>query len=144
MFKKYQKNSFIITDSSGQKSYLQYIDRDSLEGAYLNDTTTEIPKYFTEDPSTGSVILKPTPSGSFSISVRYQKGPEILSTDGQTPALPLAFHNLIVYKAIEKLSAYLGSPQIYRSYAMDSAKMSAQLMRSELPKMAKMGRRPFV
>lgn len=141
--KKYHYNSFIITDSNGRKSYLQYVERDNLEAVYLNDTYTDTPSYFTEDPSTGHLILKPTPSETLTISFRYQKSPEILTTDAQVPLLPTAFHNLILYKAVEKLSVYLGSPQIYRAYAIDAAKMAAQLMRHELPKMQKMGRRPF-
>lgn len=143
-FKKYCQGSFIITDASGKKSYLRYIDRDSLESLYLNDTTRSTPTIFSEDPSTGSIMLRPIPSGTFSISFRYQKGPEILTTDAQVPALPISFHSLIVYKAVEKMSIYLGSPEIYRGYAAETAKMLGQLMRSELPKKPRMRGRPFV
>lgn len=141
--KKYNYDSFIITDSSGMKSYMQYVDRDQLEAFYLNESGTDIPQYFTEDPSTGSLTLKPTSNGTYTVNFRYQKNPEILTIDSQIPLLPSAFHNLITYKAVEKLSVYLGSPQIYKAYAVEAAKMAAQLMRSELPKMKKMGRRPF-
>ncbi len=142
--KKYQYDSFVIADNTGHKTYLQYLERNALESMYMNDTTKDMPGFFTEDPSTGYIVLKPIPSDAYAITFRYQKAPEILSTDAQIPLLPVAFHNLILYKAVEKLSAYLGSPQIYRAYAVDAAKMMAQLMRNELPKMKRMGGRPLV
>jgi hypothetical protein len=142
--KKYQYNSFILTDSQGYKTYLQHVDRDTLEAMYLNSTSTDKPTHFTEDPSTGSIILKPTPNGTYTVSLRYQSGPEVLSTNSQVPSLPLAFHNLILYKAVEKLSTYLGSPQTYRAYATEASRMLGQLMRRELPKMRRMGGRPLV
>lgn len=142
--KKYYYDSFILTDASGVKKYIHYVSRDTLEERYLNDTQQGLPTVFTEDPSTGSIILKPIPSGAFGLSLRYQKGPELLSTEAQVPLLPISFHNLIVYKAVEKMSVYLGSPEIYRSYAVEAAKMAAQLMRNKLPKMRRMGGRPLV
>jgi len=142
--KKYQYESLVLTDSNGNKRYLTYVDRDTLEAQYLNSIDRGVPSVFTEDPSSGSLILKPIPDDIYTVTLRYQSGPEILSTSGQIPSMPLAFHHLILYKTVEKLSVYLGSPQIYRAYAVDAAKMMAQLMRSELPKMKRMGGRPFV
>lgn len=144
LLKKYKYDSFIITDSSGQKGYMQYVDRDALESFYLNDTSRDTPSYFTEDPSTGYLVLKKIPDAPYTVTFRYQSAPETLSTSSQVPGMPLAFHNLILYKAVEKLSVYLGSPQIYRAYSVESAKMMAQLMRNELPKMKRMGGSPLV
>jgi hypothetical protein len=143
-FKKYQYDSFYITDTGGYKSYLRYLDRNTLEAMFLNDTSRDVPSVFTEDPSSASIVLKSIPSDAYLVNFRYQKAPEELTTNAQVPSLPPAFHNLILYKAIEKLSVYLGSPQIYRAYSVEAAKMMAQLMRSELPKMKRMGGRPLV
>lgn len=133
--KKYQKPSFIITNSAGKKNYLAFVERNVLEARYLNNTQTKLPIQYTIDPPTNNLILKSTPDGVYNVDFRYQKSPEILSLDAQVPALPLSFHNLIVYKATEKMAIYLGVPEIFREYSTEVAKMSGQLMRMELPKM---------
>jgi len=140
--KKYQKDSFII-EANRSKRYLQFIDRNVLEAETLNSTQTGVPTRFTIDPSTFSVILKDTPDGVYTVSFRYQKNPQILSADSDVPKLPLAFHKLIEYIATDKMSVYLGSPEIYSRYSHASAVMMGQLMRIANPKKS-LQFRPFV
>lgn len=134
-FKKWQKGSFIIEDATGNKNYLKEMSRDALEQKYLNSTTTKVPSEYAIEPGTNSIIMKPIPDAIYTVSFRYQRSPEILSTDAQIPILPLHFHNLIVYKAVEKMAVFLSSPETYRQYATEATKMIGQLMRMDLPKM---------
>ena len=133
-FKKYKKNSVRLTDLEGRKAYLQYVDRDVLEARFLNDSQKKLPTKYTVEPGTRSVILKPIPDGIYTVNFRYWRSPEILSTDTQVPLLPLPFHNLIIYKAVEKMAIYLGSPETYSKYSAEAAKMQGQLMRMYIPK----------
>ena len=133
-FKKYKLDSLIITNGLGKKSYLQHYDRDVLEAQFLNSTQQELPHKYAVDPSTSSIILKAIPDGVYNVDFRYWKNPEILLTDSQVPSLPIGFHNLIAYKAVEKMAVYLSSPETYRQYATEAAKMMGQLMRLEIPK----------
>lgn len=130
--KRYQECSFIITDSNGKKSYLQCIDRDVLEARYLNDTQQGLPRVYAIDPSTKSIILKPIPDGVYTINFRYYENPEILTLDTQIPKIPLAYHNLIVYKALEKMAVYLVAPELSQKYAGDSEMLLRSLLRGEL------------
>lgn len=132
-FKKYQKNSFIITDN--KKIYLRELDRDVLEARYLNDDLEKLPTQYAIDPPTNHVILKGIPDGVYTVDFRYYRSPEILSVETQVPILPLPFHDLILYKAIEKMAIYLGVPETYKHYSLESAKMMGQLMRLEIQKM---------
>ncbi len=134
-FKKYQKDSFIITDGYNKKTYLQFSPRNVLEARYLNDDLEKLPIRYTIDPPSNDLILKPIPDGVYNVDFRYQRSPEILSADIQVPTLPLPFHNLIIYKAVEKMAVYLSSPETYRQYSLEAAKMLGQLMRLEVPKM---------
>jgi len=134
-FKKYKLDSFRITNASGKKTYLRYIDHDVLEARYLNTTEQKLPTQYTVDPSTNSLTFKAIPDGVYAVDFRYWKSPEILSTDAQVPSLPISFHNLIAYKAVEKMAVYLGAPEVYGRYSMEAAKMAGQLMRIEIPKM---------
>lgn len=133
--KKYHLDSLVITDEVGQKRYLRYSDRDALEQRYLNSDDEQLPSFFTVDPSTKGLILKPIPDGVYSISLRYQKVPEILTENSDVPSLPISFHNLIAYKAVEKMAVYLSSPETFSNYSLETSKMLGQLMRTELPKM---------
>lgn len=133
-FKKYQDCSFIITDASGHKKYLRCQDRNVLEARYLNEDSQKLPTEYAIHPSNKSIILKPIPDGVYSISFRYYEEPEILLTDAQVPKMPLEFHNLILYKAVEKMAVYLSAPELYREYSIEAARMTGQLMRMELPK----------
>lgn len=139
--KTYQADSFIITDGEGTKRYLKYSDRDSLERRYLNSDDQKLPTEFTIDPSTKGVILRPIPDGAYNISFRYQRTPEILSGSTDVPSLPLAFHNIIAYKATEKMAVYLSSPEIFSNYSVETSKMLGQLMRTEIPKLRMSHRR---
>lgn len=141
--KKYQKDSFLITDSNNKKTYLRYISRNALEAKYLNSTSQRFPTQYTIDPPSNSIILKDIPDGVYSVSFRYQKAPSVLESDTEVPAIPAAFHNLIAYKATEKMAVYLGIPELFRQYSFESSKMLGQLMRLELPKL-RMKARPLV
>lgn len=133
-FKKYNTDSFIITDDNGKKAYLQHIDRKAMEVLSMNNTQTKIPTKFAIEEMDSSVILEPIPNMIYNIAFRYWKNPEVLLTDTQVPQLPPAFHQLIVYKSLEKLAVYLSAPELYREYATEAAMMQGQLMRMYLPK----------
>lgn len=133
-FKKYDLSSFKITDSNGKISPLRYLERPVGEARYQNSTVEQLPGYFWTDFSDNSLVLKPITNGVYTVSFRYWKNPEILSTDAQVPSLPQSLHPLILYKALEKMSVYLSSPEVFREYALETAKLSGQLMRLGLRK----------
>jgi len=142
-FSKYQLDSFRLTDGAGEKRYLKHRDRDVLEAMYLNSTVSSTPQYFTIDPPTQSIIIKPIPDSSSTITFRYQKSPEVLSTDTQIPSLPVQYHDLIVYNALMKMAIYLGIPELFELSRMEYDRMLGQLLRHKQP--AKRLRiRPFV
>ena len=130
---KYDLKSLRATDA-GKTSILQYVDREVLEQRYLDSTSTDKPKYFSIDYSDNSLILKPTPDKAYTISFRYWETPEILTEDAQVPKLPLAFHSLIVYKAVEKMSIYMNVQGSFGEYNHEVQMMTNQLMRKSLRK----------
>lgn len=141
-FKKYNTDSFIIT-VDGKKSYLKEITREAMEVLSMNNDTTKAPTTFAIDPMDNSLIFEPIPDVIYSISFRYWKNPEILSVDTQVPTLPTAYHLLIVYNALQKLSVYLSAPELFSEYATATAILKGQLMRMYIPKMT-LKARPLV
>jgi len=118
----------------GQKEYLRYLEPHVLEARYLNEVVNKPPEEYTIDPATNGIILKPTPDAIYSLSFRYYERPEILTTSTQIPKMPQAFHNLIVYKALEKLAVYLNNPGLYQQYSTEVARMVGALMRTNIQK----------
>jgi hypothetical protein len=142
-FRGYKSSSFIITDSDGKKSYLQELGEDVMEARYLNSTSSALPSFYSIHYDDNEVELREKPDGVYTVSFKYWRAPEILTTSTQTPSLPQQYHQLIVYKAVGKMAIYLNNPETYNMYAMEEAKMMGQLMRGELrPKQMKI--RPLV
>ena len=81
--KKYQKDSFVI-EANSAKRYLQFIERDTFERVHLNDTQLGVPSTFTIDPSSFSLTFASIPNSTYNISFRYQKNPQILTSDNDT------------------------------------------------------------
>lgn len=131
-FRGFKAGSFIITDAQGKKMYLQRLSEEVMEARYLNSTSSSLPTYYSIHFSDNEIELKNTPDGVYNVSFRYYASPETLTSSGQTPSLPQQYHQLIVYKAVEKMSIYLNNPETYNLYAVESAKMMGQLMRGEL------------
>lgn len=139
--KSYKMDSFLITDGNGQKRYLVERDDEVLQRLYLNDVTQNLPGYVAIE-SDKSLTLKPTPDGVYTVSFDYYRTPQILATDAEIPILPVEFHQLIVYKAVEKLAVYLTNPEVYSGYSTEAMRMVGQVMRQEIPPM-KPKRRPM-
>jgi len=132
--KKYKTGSFILTDSSGKRSVLKHYEfPDEMERDYLNDTSTGIPRYIGVN-SDMSLLLKPTPDAVYTVEFKYYREPQILSLNTDIPIIPVSFHQLIVYKALEKVAIYLSQPEIYRGYGVEVARLLGALMRDSIPK----------
>jgi hypothetical protein len=131
-FRSYQKDTFRIT-AVGTKRVLRYRDYKEQELRYLNISKTEIPSEFSIGPK-NDITLKDTPNGVYTVSFRYYRSPQILVESTDIPILPTSFHRLITYKALERMAVYLGQPEIFRAYALETVKMSGQLMRDQVPK----------
>lgn len=139
--KDYKPKSFLVTEG-GNLSYLQEIDEDQMEAMYLNDTGQAVPSRYSIDYTDYSVELRSIPDGSYTINFSYYQIPQELTTDTDVPLMPQAYHDLIVYKALERLSIYLSTPEIFSNYSMETGKMEGRLLRGTLkPKRITM--RPF-
>lgn len=139
--KSFKKDSFLITDENGNKKYLYERDKEDLEYKYLNSTTRDLPNELAIEADK-SLTLKPISDGVYAVSFKYYRKPQILATDAEVPLMPEEFHQLIVFKAVEKISIYLSQPEIYRGYATEASKLMGQMMREQVQPM-RVKRAPF-
>jgi hypothetical protein len=64
---------------------------------HLAGTSSGTPGNFTM--VNDQILLDPTPSGSASFTIHYDKAVTLLSADGDVPAFPAAYHYLLVHGA---------------------------------------------
>lgn len=128
--KDYKKNSFVIT--SGTKQYMKEIGEEVMEYSYLNSEAQGLPQTYSIKYNDYSLELRDIPDASYSISFSYYQLPQELAKDNDVPLMPPAYHDLIVYKALERLSVYLSSAEIYTQYKMETSKMEGRLLRGTL------------
>ncbi len=128
-FTSYITTTFTYTDSNGKKSLLKQIDYERL--LLLDEDTEGSPSFYAIRPSDNALIIHPTPDNPYTIEFDYYRAPQTLVNDTDTPLIPLAHHQLIVYKAVEKMSIYLVAPELYKAYSTEANKMLGQLMRQE-------------
>lgn len=126
------KSGTIRLLNNGTTSYLKHYDEDYLQRLYVDSTTQGTPTAYAIDSADRSLILKDTPDTSYTVSFSYYTIPESLTNDTDIPRLPVSFHDLIVYKALQKLSVYLKVPEIFSNSSIDGATLMGQLMRNTL------------
>jgi len=108
-------------------------NEDNFEFLFKNDTEQAQPSHWTRIRSDNSITMNP-PDAAYSCQIDYRKTPQELSGNTDTPEMPAQWHLLIVYSAVQKLSASIGSQSTGVEYAQRYAEMLGQLTRRHLPK----------
>jgi len=90
------------------------------------------PSYFTIKPWDSSFIL-PSPSGTYKVDAHYFKSPHKLVKNTDEPILPPKFHDLLVYKASERIPSFVGNYSLEATYREQATIMMNQMMRDEVP-----------
>ena len=117
---------------SGSKRRLWYLEYDAFIEYTLNSTENTEPSYFTIVPSDSSILIE-KPKDIYSITIGYQKSPQILINNADIPELPESFHLLIVYEAVDKYGVVSFSPELQGKYSNQYDVMLGQLLRNQLP-----------
>lgn len=90
------------------------------------------PLFYAIDDS-NYVRIGPTAAAGYSIKGYYYKSPTVLSADEDTPACPTAYHDAIVYKALEYYGHFEHDPAIIGEAVRNYNRWMAPLERAQLP-----------
>lgn len=131
-FKTWRKDTCRIVEN-GKKKYLIYLEYDKYIAKYLNSDKIAKPTYYTIRPWDNALMFN-NPKAAYTITIDYQKSPQLLANNEDVPELPVSFHLLIVYAAVEKYDTVVISNTSYDQYALQHMLMLGQLMRNQLPK----------
>jgi len=89
------------------------------------------PVHYTVDPQ-NKLVLGPNPSGIYTIQGEYQMSPQILAADADEPEMPAEFHDVIMYRAMEKLAIDGAAVERLDRAIIEGGRMMRSLERSQL------------
>ena len=100
---------------------------------HLTDNTVESrPRWFTFNPLNNDLHLE-LPDDTYNIKIFYQAIPQTLTANADVPALPPAYHNIILYGGVVNFAAFVGNPELYNEYNMKYNIEIGNLVRDFVP-----------
>lgn len=78
-------------------------------------------------------VLGAKPNDVYTVTGDYQKSAQILAADGDVPEMPPDFHQLIVFGAMKKYSAYSAAPEVWASAKEQASNLMRDLELDQLP-----------
>jgi hypothetical protein len=129
------ENPFIYLQSAGvgTRHSLGWVDWQDLREVFNAGTeTSAYPIEWSIDPQE-RIAFRPAPDGVYVFQGEYQKGPQTLALDADTPEMPARHHALIVAMAMKKYAAAMAAPEVYAQARDIEAQHRAALEISQLP-----------
>ena len=137
-FSRWYRNSFkayLTADGVGTEYPLIWLEWERFRRLYRYGTQTDgQPTHVSMDP-TQAFVLGPKSSAIYVVSGDYQRGPQILALDADTPELPLRFHDLLVFGAMQKYGGRQVAVEAMVRAAAEGGPLLSALERDQLPPM---------
>jgi hypothetical protein len=95
---------------------------------YIDNSQEGRVTWFTVEPSSNNLHIS-LPDDNYRLDLYYTRDSQILEASTDVPKLPKRYHQLIVYKALETFSTYLGNPELHAKSAQQSDILMGGLMR---------------
>jgi hypothetical protein len=125
--------AYLQTDGVGTEYPLVFLEWETFRRIYRYGTqNNQQPIHVSIDPQL-RLCLGPKPDAVYVVSGDYQRSPQILAADDDTPEFPSQFHMLVVYEAMKKYAGYESAPEVLVSSNVEAIKMWRDLERQQLP-----------
>ncbi len=80
-----------------------------------------------------SINLGPVPAAGYTLTADYFTAPTVMTTDTDTPAMPVQYHLAIVYKAMMFYGGYESAPEVYQRGELEFGKLMDRMTLDRLP-----------
>lgn len=114
-------------------SKMVFVDFREFRHHLMNQVKTGTPRYVTANEQNNNLLLHPTPDKAYSIEADYFVEPQILNDNANVPILPSRFHQMLVYRGLDRVGNFYGNNGLYQRYAVADAKMTGNLYRDQVP-----------
>ncbi|OIR02622.1 hypothetical protein GALL_153360 [mine drainage metagenome] len=126
---------FLTSSGVAGERYLIYLPWSDFRYIYkrgMQSTITGVPAHFTIDPD-NNLVLGPNPNDIYTVRGEYQMSPQVLSLDADVPEMPAQFHDLIMYRTMEKISTDLVAPEKLERAVKEGNRIMRALEQNQRP-----------
>ena len=126
---------YLTSGGVGTENWMIYVPWEWFRNIYEIGTQSDgYPSHVSVDPQ-NNLVIGPAPDAVYTITGLFQGGAQVLAANGDTPVLPVQYHQLIVCKALEKY-AYFESDQATLNRArVEGSRLMRQLEGDQLQPM---------
>lgn len=82
-----------------------------------------------------NIVLGPSPNDIYTVTGDYQRGPQTITVDADTPDMPERFHDLILYYAMQRYAVNSVAPEVLSRARLEGNRIERALEQSQLPQM---------
>lgn len=129
-FARWRKDNLrIYLTSAGvaTETFLPFMPWQDFRNTYkLGSVSSGTPACWSIDPR-NNIRLGPKPSAIYTVTGEYHKGPQTLAANSDEPEMPAAFHQLIVYEAMQYYAAFESAPEVWQRAKEAHRKMMRDL-----------------
>lgn len=128
--KRYLTSTGIAAE--GWVTYLPWQDFRKVYKFGARANVTGSPIHITIDPQ-NNLVLGPKPNDIYTVTGEYQMAPQVLAVDADVPEMPDRFHDLIMYRAMEKTASDASAPERMDRAIRDGNRLMRALEAEQLP-----------
>ncbi len=126
--------AYLTATGVGDEQYLVPWDWQSFRDSYLYGLHVNArPVVFSVNPQNKAMNLGEKPDDIYTIAGVYYRNAVVLAADGDIPALPLQFHEIIPYRAMLKYSGYEAAPEVKQEARENYDQLLSDLCEDQLP-----------
>lgn len=130
---------YLSSAGAGTEYWLTYISWEQYRTIYgIGTQSDSSPSHIAVDPG-NKIHVAPAPSDEYVITGEYNKSPQILVADTDTPEMPSAYHMIIVYMAMEDAGYFDAAEEVIARGRQKGRKLLRQLEANQLPIMRMAG-----
>lgn len=122
------------TGVSGEM-YMTYLPWENFRSIYKRGTQNNgQPVIFTIDPQ-NRLVFGPKPDAIYTVQGEYQMSALVFAADSDVPEMPSDYHDLIVYRAMEKYGTFHEAPEVLARGQREGARVMRQMEATQLPQL---------
>lgn len=130
---------YLTSGGVSGEMWMTYLPWSYFQAIYKIGTQNNGPiVHFTIDPQ-NNLVIGPKPDAVYTVSGEYQMSALVLSADGDTPEFPFDFHDLVVYRAMEKYGLSNAAGEVLQRGQLEGTRLMRQLEADQLPELGLAG-----
>lgn len=130
---------YLTSSGVGTQTWLTVADWDDFKGIYrIGTQNSGYPAFIAVDPQ-NNLVLGPKPNGIYTVTGDFIRSAQVLAADADIPEMPSDFHDLIVYRAMQKYGFFESAPEVLARGREQEGLLMGQLRQDQLPSFRQAG-----